>query len=223
MGSSQKEISYPVLKSSWVRLDKIERLYQIDIPIIGLTGGIATGKSSFAHYLREKGVHVIDADLLIKKIYQKQDVIDFVKKNVPGAFEDGRINFRHLREHVFGHMELKQNLEQFLYAHMPQAFQDEANLQPQATWLVYDVPLLFERSLNFRVDQSVVVYTTPEVQLERLMKRDHINEEFAQRIIATQMPIEEKKKRADYVLDNSGDLEDHPKIFSKFWQDLVVI
>ncbi len=222
MGSGQKEIIYPKLNPSWIKLDALSRLYQSDLPIIGLTGGIATGKSSFAGLLRDKGVHVIDADRLIKKIYQRDDVFEFVKMNVPHAIENGKINFRHLRESVFGHEELKTNLEQYLYTHMPQAFIEEAALHPEATWLVYDVPLLFERSLNFRVDQSIVIYTNPEIQIERLMNRDNIDEDFAKRIIQTQMPIEEKRKLADYLVDNSGGLEHHPKIFDQLWSDLVI-
>jgi dephospho-CoA kinase len=221
MGSGKKKMSYPSLRSQWIRLSKEERLYQLSVPVIGLTGGIATGKSSFAHLLREKGVHVIDADKLIKKIYQKEDVIAFIKENVPLALEGGKINFRHLREQVFGKADLKSNLEQFLYAHMPTTFKEEINQRPEATWVIYDVPLLFERSLNYLVDQSIVVYTTPQIQLDRLMKRDHIDQDFAERIISHQMPIEEKKKLAHYVVDNSGGLENHPEIFSKLWKDLV--
>lgn len=221
MGSGKKKMSYPSLRAQWIRLNQDERLYQLSVPVIGLTGGIATGKSSFAHLLKEKGVHVIDADKLIKKIYQKEDVIAFIKENVPLALEEGKINFRHLREQVFGKAELKSNLEQFLYAHMPAAFNEEINERPEASWVVYDVPLLFERSLHYLVDKSIVVYTTPQIQLDRLMKRDHIEKDFAERIVSHQMPIEEKKKLADYVIDNSGGLEDHPKIFNKLWKDLV--
>ena len=216
-------MSYPNLNPHWVKLSPLERLYELNIPVIGLTGGIATGKTSFAHLLRQKGVHVIDADLLIKKIYTRPDVIEFIEKNVPHTIEHGKINFRHLREHVFGHPELKTKLEQFLYAHMPAAFKEEIALKPEATWVVYDVPLLFERSLNFRVDQSIVIYARPEIQLARLMKRDNINEEFAQRIISTQMLIEEKKEKADYVVDNSEKVEAHPELFEKLWKELTGI
>lgn len=221
MGPSQKDVNYPSLNSAWVTLKPLERLYELSIPVIGLTGGIATGKSSFAHLFRSKGIHVIDADQLIKNIYKKENVIAFIEARVPEAYENGHINFRHLREHVFGHAELKAELEQFLYGHMPEAFKEELALCPQASWVVYDVPLLFERSLNYRVDRSIVVYTTPEIQIERLMKRDNITEDFAKRIISHQMPINEKKNLADYVVDNSGGPQDHPNLFEKLWENLV--
>lgn len=221
MGPSQKDVIYPTLNSAWVTLKPLERLYELSIPVIGLTGGIATGKSSFAHLFRAKGIHVIDADQLIKKIYKKENVIAFIQGRVPEAFENGQINFRHLREHVFGQADLKAELEQFLYGHMPEAFKEELSLRPHAKWVVYDVPLLFERSLNFRVDRSIVVYTTPEIQIERLMKRDNITEDFAKRIISHQMPINEKKNLADYVVDNSGGPQDHPNLFEKLWENLV--
>ncbi len=221
MDSGQKIMSYPTLNPKWIKLTSLERLYKVSIPILGLTGGIATGKSSFAKLLKDKGVLVIDADALIKKIYQRDDVFRFIQTHVPLAIENHKINFKHLREHVFGHADLKAELEQFLYSHMPVAFQDELNLHPEATWLVYDVPLLFERSLNFIVDSSIVVYANPETQVERLMKRDNISEDFARNILTHQMPIDEKKNLADYVVDNSGDLNDHPEILLKLWKDLV--
>lgn len=222
MGEGKKTMSYPVLNPKWIKLEALKRLYQIDIPIIGLTGGIATGKTSFAHLLRAKNIHVIDADGLIKSLYKRNDVLDFITQHVPLAMDGRNVNFKHLREHVFGHEGLKTKLEQFLYTHMPLAFTDEMSKRLDATWIVYDVPLLFERSLNFRVDQSVVVYARPEIQVKRLMQRDSIDEDFAKRIISQQMDIDVKKDKADYVIDNSEGIEKHPGLFDKFWADLTI-
>lgn len=181
------------------------RLYHLPIPIIGLTGGIGSGKSTVAKLLIENGHTVIGADDLVKEIYQKPTSIEFVSKNFPTAFESGKINFKTLRQLAFGDDQHRKKLEGMIYPQLEEALKTSiSKLSPMPEYIFYDVPLLFERGLDTKVDLKVVIYVSRDIQLERLTKRDGINRELAQKIIDQQWPIERKKNLAHYVIDNQS-------------------
>lgn len=181
------------------------RLYHLPIPIIGLTGGIGSGKSSVAKILTENGYIVIGADDLVKMIYQKPTSVEFVSNNFPAAFEGGKINFKTLRELAFGNESHRKRLEEMIYPQLEDALKTAIQrYSPVPEIIFYDVPLLFERGLDSKVDLKVVVYVPVSLQLERLMKRDGSTPELAQKIIDQQWPIERKKNLADYVIDNQS-------------------
>lgn len=181
------------------------RLYHLPIPVIGLTGGISSGKSSVAKILQENNFVVISADELVKTIYQKPTSLEFVSKNFPSAFESGAINFKTLRALAFGHEPHRKSLEDMIYPQLEEALKTAiAKHSPLPPFIFYDAPLLFERGLDTKVDLKVVVYISRELQLERLMKRDGIASDLAEKIVEQQWPIERKKNLAHYVIDNSG-------------------
>lgn len=190
------------LKRTYVRLTSKERLYQLEKPIIGLTGGIATGKSSVSKILGEKGFIVIDADALVKSIYETEEAKAFVKKEFPAAW-DGKINFTELRSIAFRDASAKKSLEDFIYARLPEVFKQAVKKIGTQDFIIYDVPLLFEKNLDKKVDQTIVVYAPRETQRARIVGRDGSSEEIIDRILEQQMDIEEKKKRADFIIDNS--------------------
>lgn len=192
------------LKAKLGKLNKNHRLHHLNCPIIGLTGGIASGKSTVAKLMREDGLCVVDADALIKEIYQENETIKFISSLNPDFEQDSQINFQKLRQAFFEDAELKQKIEQFLYQRLPDAF--KSHIPKNAQLIIYDVPLLFEKRIDKLVDLSIVVYTPREIQLERLMARDHITPELANSILDQQMSIEEKKIRADFLIDNSEDI-----------------
>lgn len=188
-------------------LDPKDRLYQIPNPLIGLTGGIATGKSSVAKIFREMGFKVIDADALVKSIYQNPKTIEFIESIAPDSITDKQIDFKKLREKFFSHSEIKSKIESFIYSELPNAFFAELSSIPDQEIIIYDVPLLFEKKLNIKSDLSIVVYAAKDIQIQRLMKRDNISKDLAEKILNAQMPIEEKKLLADYVISNEESLE----------------
>ncbi len=194
------------LKTEYISKKSDTRLYNVEIPIIGLTGGIATGKSTVAKLLADKGFAVISADALVKKIYATSEAFEFVKNNFSLAIEDNKINFRKLRELVFNDSKIKTQIENFIYSKMPTEFLQAVSEFTNPEVIIYDVPLLFEKGLDQKVDLSICVYIPEAEQIQRLMNRDKINRELALKILKEQIAIEDKKKRAQIVLDNSKDL-----------------
>ncbi len=191
------------LRDEYRKLNATNRLYHLDRPILGLTGGIATGKSSVTRLLEARGIAVIDADKLVKEIYAGDEAREFVRTSLPTAWEGG-INFRKLRELVFSDPAIKAQVEGFIYERLPAVFGQASRRVTGQDFYVYDVPLLFERKLEPLMDTTVVVYTPRELQRTRLIQRDGLDDEAAERILNQQLDIEEKKRRADILIDNSG-------------------
>lgn len=181
-----------------------DRLYQIPVPIIGLTGGIGTGKSSAAEFLRQMNVPVIDADKLVHSIYNRPETLEFIKNHFPHACSGNNIDRKILREIVFADESKKKELENFIYQYMPEEFRNAFLKFTSPRFIVYDVPLLFEKKLNELVDASICVYAPKELQIERVMKRDQSSRELAIKIIESQIDIESKKNKADIVISNTG-------------------
>lgn len=204
------------LKEEFHKLSSENRLYQVDHPVIGLTGGIATGKSTVAKYFEENDIPVISADALVKTVYSKPETIEFVKENWPESLTEGEIDFSILRKIAFSEDSNREKIEQFIYARMPEAFKEHYNKFDSPELMVYDVPLLFEKGLAPLVDLSVCVYAPREIQIQRLKERDSIDDALASQILASQIDIEDKKEAADFIIDNSRGLEDLKKNFEKF-------
>lgn len=196
------------IKKKYNKLALEERLYQYDKPIIALTGGIATGKSTVTKLLEKRGLSIIDADLLVKSIYETPQAKEFIQKNYPFAWSDQTIDFKKLRELVFTNSEVKNNIEAFIYQRLPSAFKEATLKVKNQDFYLYDVPLLFERGLDNQVDLTIVVYAPRKVQQARLIDRDGTNQETANKILNQQMDIEEKKEKADFTINNFGSLLD---------------
>lgn len=195
------------IKQEFIKLNPDDRLHGCPVPVIGLTGGIGTGKSTVSNILEEKGYFIIDADLLVKKIYQKSSVQEFVQENWPEVINGEKIDFKQLGKVVFADQLEREKLEKEIYSHLKEAFLSELDGQSNIYSVIYDVPLLFEKNLSPLVDLRVVVYAPRAIQIERIQKRDRISKEEAELVLANQMDIEEKKEKADFVIDNSGDLD----------------
>lgn len=193
------------LKNKFITKSPQSRLYNIPIPIIGLTGGIATGKSTVAQVLKEKGHCIIDADALVKSIYSLDSSLQYIKEQFPEAIEANNIHFKKLREIIFSSPIHQETIEKFIYGQMPNAFLNAFSLFNKPTFVIYDVPLLFEKQLDLKVDLSVCVYAPKETQLLRLMSRDHIESDLAHNILNKQMDIEIKKKQSNFIIQNTGD------------------
>lgn len=191
------------LKPEFHKLNPGERLYRLPVPLIGLTGGIATGKSTVSSLLEKKGLPLIDADQLVKSIYRQQETVDFVAKEFPQTILEGEINFPLLREKVFSDKAAKEKIESFIYQRLPAEFMRSFEAKNAPEFILYDVPLLFEKSLESKFDLKLLVYAPREIQLARLLKRDGTGRELADKIIDQQMDIETKRLKADLVINNS--------------------
>ncbi|MBD5807200.1 dephospho-CoA kinase [Limosilactobacillus walteri] len=178
--------------------------------IIGLTGGIATGKTTVSTILRQAGIPVIDADQVARRVQMPDSIglTRIVKAFGPDVLlPTGDLNRPALAKIVFNDQQARQKLNDILQPLIwDEIFaQVTALKKQQIPLIVLDVPLLFEQHYDEECDQVVVVYTTPQIQLERLMARDHSSEKAARARIAAQMPLTTKIARADYQINNDGD------------------
>lgn len=211
------------LKSLHIKLDEKSRLYNCSVPIIGLTGGIASGKSTVSKILKAKGFEVIDADILVKSIYKKPETIEFLKKVVPNVVESSAINFKKLREVFFENAEIKKNLEAFIYSKLPEEFHERmSNNTANNNFVFYDVPLLFEKNLQHRLDTTLCVVTNKSKQLERLISRDEISASLANKIIKSQMPMEQKSKLADFIIYNDQSIIKLEENINEFINNILI-
>ena len=178
--------------------------------IAGLTGGIASGKSTVSGFLSDAGAQVIDADQIAREV---------VKPGTPGydailAFfgptilmPGGEIDRKRLGEIIFNDPDKKARLDAIVH---PLVFERSAEriaqiaAQTPDAVVIMDIPLLFEAGMESDLAEVIVVYVPEKLQLERLMNREGIDEQPAMTRIRSQMPIEEKRRRATVVIDNSG-------------------
>ncbi|QQF64269.1 dephospho-CoA kinase [Bacillus halotolerans] len=181
--------------------------------VIGLTGGIASGKSTVANMLIDKGITVIDADIIAKQAVEKgmpayRQIIDEFGEDI--LLENGDIDRRKLGALVFTNEQKRLALNSIVHPAVREEMlkRRDESIANQETFVVLDIPLLFESKLESLVDKIIVVSVTKEIQLERLTKRNQLTEEEALSRIRSQMPLEEKVSRADNVIDNSGTLEE---------------
>ncbi len=208
------------LKAKWHRLTPEKRLYGRNYPIIALTGGIASGKTSVAEFLRKQNIPVVSADQLIKDIYTWPETIEFIRTQVPEVIQNNSIDFPRLRKLVFSNEDLKSKVESFLYQRLPIAFNQAEKQFNMIPWLVYEIPLLFERQMEPLFDVILLSWVRRDVQKERLLKRDpHTTPEVAEAILKSQLPLDDKRARADIVFDNSAPLSDHKLL--EVWHQLV--
>jgi len=191
------------------RLQRDNRLHQLEVPIIALTGGIATGKSTVSQILKQANFPIIDADRLIHKIYQHTQTKAFIFQHYPQVKNhDEEINFPALRKILFDQPDQLSIVEEFLYPLLKIEFLNEFNNFSQPNFIIYDVPLLYEKKLDPLVDYKVVVYCSREEQIERIKLRDNSPDETIQKILMRQIDIESKSKCADYIIKNQATLDD---------------
>ncbi|MBU5350664.1 dephospho-CoA kinase [Paenibacillus barcinonensis] len=177
---------------------------------IGLTGGIATGKSSVSAYLASKGALLIDADVIAREVMMPgHPVLAAAVQRFGQAIlnVDGTLDRKKLGSIVFQHPEERKALEAITHPAIRKEMRERAaayEMQHPDKLIVSDIPLLYESGLEDGFEEIMVVYVPREVQLERLMSRDQMTQADAEARIAAQMDIERKKERANIVIDNSG-------------------
>ena len=179
--------------------------------IIGITGGIASGKSTVTNFLRQKGFEVVDADAVVHQLQKSggrlyQILVEHFGEKV--LLEDGELNRPLLASLIFSNPEeqewSKETQGELIREEL--GFVRDKFAQTEDIFFM-DIPLLFEQDYASWFDETWLVYVSRYTQLDRLMKRDYLTMEDAQARLASQWPLEEKKRLASHILDNNGSRE----------------
>jgi dephospho-CoA kinase len=196
---------------------------------VGLTGSIATGKSLVSRYLQESGAHDIDYDQLARDVVEPdlpawQDIVGYFGEDI--LQPSRKLDRAKLGKIVFQDEAKRRKLESFIH---PRVY-EEADRQEEVfvkadpnAMVIHEIPLLFEVGRDRVMDKTVVVYASQENQLKRLMARDGMSEEDARSRIRSQMSVEEKKRRADYVIDNNGTMEETKRQVQDLYRGLSAL
>ncbi|MDR6122117.1 dephospho-CoA kinase [Bacillus sp. SLBN-46] len=184
--------------------------------VIGLTGGIASGKSTVSTMFKEMNIPVVDADVEARLAVMKGEaayfqIIDTFGKDI--LLEDGEIDRQKLGSIIFHQEEKRKLLNEIVHPEVRKRMMgqvEEAQLNGEEV-IVLDIPLLFESKLTYMVEKTILVYVDYDIQLERLMKRNSLPIDDAKARIQSQMPLNEKMKLADAVINNNGSIEETKK------------
>lgn len=178
--------------------------------VIGLTGGIGSGKSTASRWLAENGIPIIDADKTVHELYKDPSTIKaIVDAFGEGILSDGEINRKALGQIVFAHNEKRVRLEKIIHPRVQESMvaQQKAWEAKGAKVCVWDVPLLFESHMEHFVDEIWVVWVPRDIQVERIRKRDSLSIEDIKLRLRAQESLDGKREKAQIVIDNSGTWE----------------
>jgi dephospho-CoA kinase len=182
------------------------------VVVAGLTGGIATGKSTVAAIFEEAGARLIDADRIAREAVRKDAPAyrEIVAHFGPEVLrENGELDRKRLAAVIFGDPDEQRALERIVHPRVRQAIDlgiEQLRRQAPDALLIVDIPLLFEAGMQHGLDAVIVVYAPEDLQAERLMARDGLTRPEAVARIRAQMPIESKRALATYLIDNSGSM-----------------
>ena len=191
--------------------------------IIGLTGGIASGKSTVAKMLEEKGAYLLDADRLAREVVEPdqpawQEIVNWLGQSI--LLPDRSIDRSKLAELVFSNQQMLERLNCIVHPRVGTRLVALSKIigekDPDAV-LIYDIPLLIEAGMQSLVDLVLLVYVPCKTQIARLQQRDNLSRVDAEIRLRNQMDIEDKKEYADAVIDNSGTLAETSDQVDRFW------
>ena len=195
--------------------------------MLGVTGGIASGKSTVSEMLGNLGSPLIDFDLIARQVVEPgtpglAKIVEYFGSQV--LDDDGALDRKKMSDIVFGDMEKRKKLESFTHPPIYEAFFEQVaeitKKDPEAIIQVA-IPLLIELNLQYLFDKLLVIHVPAQVQIERLAIRDDISEEDAANILKAQLPIDEKLQFADFVVDNTKDLEHTRQQIEAIWEQLL--
>ncbi|RIL71929.1 dephospho-CoA kinase [Staphylococcus devriesei] len=177
--------------------------------VIGLTGGIATGKSTVSELLTAFGFKVVDADIASRKAVAKESKgLEQIKEQFgdEAITEDGEMDRKYMGDLVFSQPEKRLELNAIVHPIVREIMEEEKQGYIQQGYnVIMDIPLLFENELQETVDEVWLVYTSESIQIDRLMERNNLSLEDAKARVHSQISIDKKSRMADHVIDNLGD------------------
>ncbi len=192
---------------------------------VGLTGSIATGKSTVEKIFKKLGIPVIDADEIVHQLLKRRDIKEKIVNLLGDVLDkNGEIDRKKVAEIIFSNPEKRKQLEQIIHPEVFKYIQDwlKAQEKNKNKIAIVSVPLMIETGSYKNYDKIIVVYAPEEIQLKRLIKKG-MSEEEARKRINAQMSIDEKLKYADFVIDNTGSLEDLEKQVLNIYKKLEKI
>lgn len=196
--------------------------------LLGVTGSIATGKSTVAGLLADRGALTIDFDILARKAVEPEmpawkDIVEYFGKGVLN--QDNSLNRQALSDIVFKNAASRKQLEHFTHPRISELYfkQLKAYEKNESKGIVQAVvPLLFETDMHSLFHKTLLVYAPKSIQLKRLMERESIDEIEANARISSQMPIDDKLALADYIVRNDQSLDETEKQVAELWQKLTM-
>ena len=193
--------------------------------VFGLTGGIASGKSTVTRMLRELGAHVLDADVLAREVVEPGTPgLAAVAARFPGVVgPDGRLDRVKLGARVFADADERAALNAIIHPRVREAFLARVQaLDAQGVErVIYDVPLLIESGMHTWLEGVAVVWVPRDLQKARLMARDGLDAAAAEARLAAQLPLDEKRAHATWLIDNSGDLASTQAQVEAVWRAML--
>ena len=193
--------------------------------IYGLTGGIASGKSTVSRMLRVLGAEVLDADVIAREVVEPGTPgLQAVAERFPGVLDaSGRLDRAKLGARVFGDPKERAALNAILHPLIGQQFllRTQELAERGLERVIYDAPLLIENRLHEAMNGVVLVWVPREVQKARLMGRDSLDEAAAEARLAAQLPLDEKRQHATWLVDNSGDLGTTRARVEEVWRAML--
>jgi dephospho-CoA kinase len=194
--------------------------------LIGLTGGIATGKTTVNRMLAARGATVIDADALAREVVRPGEpaldaIVERFGTDVLQA--DGTLDRERLGAIVFADADARHALDGITHPRIAELTQERiaAALAGDSPLVVVDIPLLFENAREAMFEGVLVVYAPADVQIRRLRERNGLDEPAALQRLAAQLPIDEKRDRATWVIDNSGSTAATERAVAAWWEEVV--
>ncbi len=177
--------------------------------VVGLTGGIACGKSYVSSFLSDLNYKVIDTDKISKSLYLDKSYLDKLESEFSDCFNDHILDKNKLKEEVFSSQDKLDKLNSIAHPLILEKTKEEIDKSEGIIFI--DAPLLFEAKFDVLCDISICVYTSKDIQLKRLLLRDKIDEVLAQKIINSQMDLENKKNKANILIESCEDYSDTNK------------
>ncbi len=189
---------------------------------LGLTGGLATGKSTAAEILASLGAEIIDADRIAHQVLEPEgeaysDVVAYFGRTI--LIEDGKVDRKKLGRIVFSSPDKRQQLEKLTHPHILAEIERRLEEARESSRIVLEAPLLFETGLEKLVEETWVISARLEIQIARLKRRDGLDREEALRRINAQLSLKEKRKRADLVIENNSTKAELKEKVAKAWKD----
>ena len=193
--------------------------------VLGLTGGIGSGKSSVAQMFKQLGAEVIDADEFARDVVEPgqpalAEIVSTFGRDI--LLSDGRLDREKLGRIIFADAAARSTLNAITHPRIRERMEAEVEeRRGRPGLLLLDIPLLYENSRTSLVEKVIVVWVDLKTQLRRLTGRNRLSIEQAQQRIASQMPLDQKRARADIVIDNSGGLEDTRRQVEKIYRQFA--